>query len=67
MVEVEQFVDNVEVKSDDNVIPIQKIEDNATFSNPHFDQPTIELSSNRLKQIIYVYEDHTFEVYDVRK
>ena len=66
-VDVDQFDDNVEVKNDNDVIHVQKIEDNAAFLNPHVDKPTAELPSNRLKQIIYVYEDHTFEVYDVRK
>lgn len=66
-VDVDQFDDNVEFKNDNDVIHVQKIEDNAAFLNPHVDKPTAELPSNRLKQIIYVYEDHTFEVYDVRK
>lgn len=66
-VDVDQFDDNVEVMNDKDVIHVQKKEDNAAFLNPHVDKPTAELPSNRLKQIIYVYEDHTFEVYDVRK
>ena len=66
-VDVDQFDDNVEVMNDKDVIHVQKKEDNAAFLNPHVDKPTAELPSNRLKQIIYVYEDHTFEVYNLRK
>ena len=32
-------------------------------------EPKLEnkVSSKNIKQIVYVYEDHTFEIYDVRK
>ena len=66
-VEINQFDDNVDVKNDEEVTPVQKIEMNDSHFDSSIDRLTIESPSNRLKQIIYVYEDHTFEVYDVRK
>lgn len=66
-VEINQFDDNVDVKNDEEVTTVQKIEMNDSHFDSSIDRLTIESPSNRLKQIIYVYEDHTFEVYDVRK
>lgn len=66
-VEINHFDDNVDVKNDEEVTTVQKIEMNDSHFDSSIDRLTIESPSNRLKQIIYVYEDHTFEVYDVRK
>ena len=66
-VETNQFDDSLDVKNDDEMISMPKME----FADNHFDTPIhksiTESLSNKLKQIIYVYEDRTVEVYDVRK
>ena len=66
-VEISQFNDNEDVNNDNEVVLLQKNEVNDSRFDPQIDKLPTESPSNRIKQIIYVYEDRTFEVYDVRK
>ena len=66
-VEINQFVGNEDVNNDNEVVLLQKNEVNDSRFDPQIDKLPTESPSNRIKQIIYVYEDRTFEVYDVRK
>lgn len=66
-VEITQHNENVE--DTENVI-VSKSPDLDTNDNPVdslIPKITNNSSSSSLKQIIYVYDDHTFEVYNVRK
>ena len=66
-VEMTQLNENVE--DTENVI-VSKSHDLDTNDNPVdslIPKITNNSSSGSLKQIIYVYDDHTFEVYNVRK
>ena len=66
-VEITQHNENVE--DTENVI-VSKSHDLDTNDNPVdslIPKITNNSSSSSLKQIIYVYDDHTFEVYNVRK
>ena len=66
-VEMTQLNENVE--DTENVI-VSKSNDLDTNDNPVdslIPKITNNSSSSSLKQIIYVYDDHTFEVYNVRK
>ena len=66
-VEISQFNDNEDVNNDNELVLLQKNEVNDSRFDPQIDKLPTESPSNRIKQIIYVYEDRTFEVYDVRK
>lgn len=66
---VEMTQHNETVEDTENVI-VSKSNDLDTNDNPVdslIPKITNNSSSSSLKQIIYVYDDHTFEVYNVRK
>ena len=66
---VEMTQHNENVEDTENVI-VPKSHDLDTNDNPVdslIPKITNNSSSSSLKQIIYVYDDHTFEVYNVRK
>lgn len=66
---VEMTQHNETVEDTENVI-VSKSHDLDTNDNPVdslIPKITNNSSSSSLKQIIYVYDDHTFEVYNVRK
>lgn len=66
-VEITQHDENVE---DTGNIVVSKSQELDTYDNPVdtiIPKITNATSSNGLKQIIYVYEDNTFEVYNLRK
>jgi transcriptional regulator with XRE-family HTH domain len=66
---VEMTQHNENVEDTENVI-VSKSHDLDTNDNPVdslIPKITNNSSSSSLKQIIYVYDDHTFEVYNVRK
>ena len=66
---VEMIQHNETVEDTENVI-VSKSHDLDTNDNPVdslIPKITNNSSSSSLKQIIYVYDDHTFEVYNVRK
>lgn len=66
---VEMTQHNEKVEDTENVI-VPKSHDLDTNDNPVdslIPKITNNSSSSSLKQIIYVYDDHTFEVYNVRK
>lgn len=66
---VEMTQHNENVEDTENVI-VSKSHDLDTNDNPVdslIPKITNNSTSSSLKQIIYVYDDHTFEVYNVRK
>lgn len=64
-----KYENNVEYK--DGVLPLEFNVVNkelSTNQNPNNDLKADSLSeTSQLKQIVYVYDDHTFEVYNLRK
>lgn len=56
---VDMISTNYQEKADDVVL-----ETSFDVSEPKLEN---KVSSKNIKQIVYVYEDHTFEIYDVRK
>lgn len=66
-VEMIHYDDNVEDTDKDNLQKSQDLNINDNPVDAIIPKTTRVASPNDLKQIIYVYDDHTFEVYNLRK
>lgn len=66
-VEIAQHHENVEDTGNDVMLKSQELDPNDSPVDSIVPKTTGNSSSSGLKQIIYVYDDHTFEVYNVRK
>jgi transcriptional regulator with XRE-family HTH domain len=66
-VEMIHYDDNVEDTENDNLQKSQDLNINDNPVDVIIPKTTRVASPNGLKQIIYVYDDHTFEVYNLRK
>ena len=66
-VEMIHYDDSVEDTDKDNLQKSQDLNINDNPVDAIIPKTTRVASPNSLKQIIYVYDDHTFEVYNLRK
>ncbi len=66
-VEMTKYDENVEVADKNFVLKSQEVDTNDNPVDTIIPEITNNITTGGLKQIIYVYEDHTFEVYNVRK
>jgi transcriptional regulator with XRE-family HTH domain len=66
-VEMTKYDENVEVADKNFVLKSQEVDTNDNPVDTIIPEITNNITTGGLKQIIYVYEDHTFEVYNLRK
>ena len=66
-VEMTKYDENVEVADKNFVLKSQEVDTNDNLVDTIIPEITNNITTGGLKQIIYVYEDHTFEVYNLRK
>jgi transcriptional regulator with XRE-family HTH domain len=66
-VEMTKYDENVEVADKNFVLKSQEVDTNDNPVDTIIPEITNNITTDGLKQIIYVYEDHTFEVYNLRK
>ena len=66
-VEMTKYDENVEVADKNFVLKSQEVDTNDNPVDTIIPEITNNITTAGLKQIIYVYEDHTFEVYNLRK
>ena len=66
-VEMTKYDENVEVADKNFVLKSQEVDTNDNPVDTIIPEITNNITTGALKQIIYVYEDHTFEVYNLRK
>lgn len=66
-VEMTKYDENVEVADKNFVLKSQEVDTNDNPVDTIIPEITNNITTGGLKQIIYVYEDHTFEVYNIRK
>lgn len=66
-VEMTKYDENVEVADKNFVLKSQEVDTNDNPVGTIIPEITNNITTGGLKQIIYVYEDHTFEVYNLRK
>ena len=66
-VEMTKYDENVEVADKNFVLKSQEVDTNDNTVDTIIPEITNNITIGGLKQIIYVYEDHTFEVYNLRK
>ena len=66
-VEMTKYDENVEVADKNFVLKSQEVDTNDNTVDTIIPEITNNITTGGLKQIIYVYEDHTFEVYNLRK
>ena len=66
-VEMTKYDENVEVADKNFVLKSQEVDTNNNPVDTIIPEITNNITTGGLKQIIYVYEDHTFEVYNLRK
>lgn len=66
-VEMTKYDENVEVTDKNFVLKSQEVDTNDNPVDTIIPEITNNITTGGLKQIIYVYEDHTFEVYNLRK
>jgi transcriptional regulator with XRE-family HTH domain len=66
-VEMTKYDENVEVADKNFVLKSQEVDTDDNQVDTIIPEITNNITTGGLKQIIYVYEDHTFEVYNLRK
>lgn len=64
-IQKEMFISDFEEDNNENILnhDNQKSE----YIRNHSENNNINHSTDKLKQIIYIYEDQTFEIYDIRR
>lgn len=64
-IQKEMFISDFEEDNNENILNHDNQKSEYNRNNSEYNN--INYSTDKLKQIIYIYEDQTFEVYDIRR
>ena len=64
-IQKEMFISDFEEDNNENILNHDNQKSEYNRNNSEYNN--INYSTDKLKQIIYIYEDQTFEIYDIRR